>query len=260
MTAQIHGPTTVADILGREVKDERSLSLTTAPAYVISQDYSAGVQYAVVLGTVLGRRGLMDLLFTLAPYKAHGPDRFARVVDNWGLHDRAMSSSASQSLLLEHARSLKFSWREFARHRRLFMGVLQDQSENRGVTPAVIWSKRKDGKRGWDFEAGDGSPLRAGEELMPSLVGSAMADRTRLDSLVGLVTIPYFLPEVQRNWRAWQPLARGGKSNYIGPASVPVVALMHRRSILNSAFTGCTEAYVRRSAASNRHPELESAD
>jgi hypothetical protein len=260
MTPQIYGPTTVVDILGREAKDERSLSLTTAPAYVISQDYGAGGRYAVVLATVLGRRSFMDLLFTLAPYKAHGPDRFARVLDNWGLHDRAMSSSASQSLLLEHARSLKFSWREFARHRRLFMEVLQDQAEDRGVMPAVIWSKRRDGKRGWDFEAGDGTPLRAAEELLASLVGAAMADRTRLDSLVGLVTIPYFLPELQRSWRAWQPLVRGGKSNYIGPASVPVVALMRRRSILNSAFTGCTEAYVRRSAGSNRDPDSEPAD
>jgi hypothetical protein len=244
VTPEIYGPTTVADLLGRKVKDERSLSLTTAPAYVISQDYSAGVQYAVLLATVLARRGLMDLLFTLAPYKAHGPDRFARVLDNWGLHDRAMSSSASQSLLLEHARSLRFSWREFADHRRLFMEVLQDQTEDRCVIPAVIWSKRKDGKRSWDFGAGDGTLLRAGEELLPMLVGAATADRTRLDSLVGLVTIPYFLPELQRNWRAWQPLVRGGKSNYIGPASVPLVALMHRRSILNSAFTGCTEEYV----------------
>ena len=31
----------------------------------------------------------MDLLYTLAPYKAHGPDRFARVLDNWALYDRA---------------------------------------------------------------------------------------------------------------------------------------------------------------------------
>jgi hypothetical protein len=245
MTLQVLEPTTIPDLLGREIKDERSLSLTSAAAHIIRHESTDRIQFAVVLGTALTRRGLMDLLYTLAPYKAHGPDRFARVLDNWGLHDRAKSSSTSESLLIEHAKSLKFAWHEFARHRHVFMEVLQDQAEDRRVAPLITWSKRSDGKRTWDFDLGDGTLCEAVEELVPVLFRGQTLEQTRLDSLVGLVTIPYFLPELRRKWRAWQPLVKGGKSNYVGPASVPVVALMHQRAILNSTFVTCAEEYAR---------------
>jgi hypothetical protein len=244
MTLQILEPTTIPYLLGREIRDERSLSLTTTTAYIISHESTDRAQFAVLLGAALPRRGLMDLLFTLAPYKAHGPDRFARVLDNWGLHDRAKSSSASESLMLEHAKSLKSAWHEFARHRPVFMEVMQDQAEDRRVVPLMTWSKRRDGKRGWDFDLGDGPLLRTANELLPVLFPDRTPERIQLDSLVGLVTIPYFLPELRRRWRAWQPLVKGGKSNYIGPASVPVVALMHQRAILNSALVSCAEEYA----------------
>jgi hypothetical protein len=244
MTLLVLEPTTIRELLGRAIKDERSLSLASADAHIIRRESTDRVQFSIVLGTALTRRGLMDLLYTLAPYKAHGPDRFARVLDNWGLHDRAKSSSASESLLLEHAKSLKFAWHEFARHRQVFIDVLQDQAENRCVAPLLTWSKRRDGKRTWDFDLGDGPLLNAIEEMLPVLFGDRKREQTILDSLVGLVTIPYFLPELRRKWRAWQPLVKGGKSNYIGPASVPVVALMHQRAILNSALISCAEEYA----------------
>src|SRR5688572_32709254 len=70
------GPTTPEDFVGRPLADELSLSLCHAPAHGVRQDLDDGtVRYAVLLGQALGRRALMDLLYTLAPYKAHGPDR-----------------------------------------------------------------------------------------------------------------------------------------------------------------------------------------
>jgi hypothetical protein len=241
MTAQVFGPTTIPDLLGRKLEDARSLSLTAAQAHVISQESPGGTEYTLVLGAALGRRALMDLLYTLAPYKAHGPDRFARVLDNWGLHDRAKSSSASEHLFREHARSLKFSWHEFARHRHVFMEVLQDEAGDRYVMPVVSWSSQADGRRRWCFEAPDDATRRAIAKLVEVDLG-----RAEPNPLVGLVTVPYFVPELRETWRAWQPLVKGGKSNYVGPASVPVVALMHRRAILNSVLVKRVEEYAGR--------------
>ena len=240
---EIAGPTTVPGLLGRVIADERGLSLAQAPVHVVTQGYSNGdVGFAVVIAEALGARALMDLLYTLAPYKAHGPDRFARVLDNWGLHDRARTSSGSESLLLQHASALKFSWHEFARHRDLFIEILEGKTERR-VVPVVTWTKTADGHRQWQFEALDGHVTQAIEKALPFERDDGRTSAT-LDSLVGLVTIPYFCPELHRNWLAWQPLVKDGKSNYIGPASVPVVALRHRRALLNSAFIHSIEAYV----------------
>jgi hypothetical protein len=60
---------------------------------------------------------------------------------------------------------------------------------------------------------------------------------------VGLVTLAYLQPELARRWPAWRPLVNGGKSNYIGPASVPMMALLHRRAILNSRLIRAIEAF-----------------
>jgi hypothetical protein len=228
---------TIPELLGREIRDERSLSLAQSPAYIVRHNSEGGdVRYAVVLGEALGRRALMDLLYTLAPYKAHGPDRFARVLDNWHLHDRAMTSSGSESLLLQHANSLKHSWQEFSRHRDLFIAIFEDETENTRVVPVVTWVKSPGGTRKWQFDALDRTLVQAIDASVPILKGLDGAGQTHLDSLVGLVTIPYFLQDLRKNWRAWQPLVKDGKSNYIGPASMPVVALMHQRALLNSAF------------------------
>ena len=217
------GPLTVPDLAGRELRDERSLSLAQAPAYVVRHDREGGrVRYAVVLGEALGRRALMDLLFTTAPYKAHGPDRFARVLDNWRLHDRAMTSSGSESLLLQHAESLKLSWRQFSRHRDLFIAILEDETEDRRVVPVVTWERSlPGGARKWQFDALDRTLVQALEASVPILRGRDGLGWPQLDSLVGLVTIPYFLPKLRKNWRPWQPLVKNGKSNYVGPASMP---------------------------------------
>jgi len=66
----------------------------------------------------------------------------------------------------------------------------------------------------------------------------------QMDALLGLVTVPYFLPELHKDWRAWQPLVKNGKSNYIGPASVPMMALLHRRKLLNSALVRSAEEWL----------------
>ena len=242
---RIAGPFTIPGLLGREFSDERTLSLGSAPAYVAARaGDDESVEYALVLGDALGRRSFMDLLYTLAPYQAHGPDRFARVIDNWHLHDRALTSSGSENLLLQHAASLKLSWHEFARHRELYISVFEDLSEGTRLLPVLAWRRRPDGVRRWQFDAEGGELIRKMIQSTPVLADLVASDQVHPDALTGLVTIPYFLPESRRGWRAWQPLVKNGKSNYVGPASVPVVALMHRRALLNSAIVRSAEACI----------------
>ncbi len=237
-TLKVVGPIAISRLIGREVGDERGLSLAQSPAFIVRQDEEGGddVRYAVILGEALGRRKLMDLLYMLAPYKAHGLDRFARVLDNWGLHDRAAVSSGSESLLLVHAKSLKSNWHEFARHRRSFMAVFEDQSEQTCLIPVVTWRKSLDGVRRVHFDALDEATVGQLADSVPILRTLDGDGRSQLSSLLGLVTLPYFLPQLRKNWAPWQSLVKNGKSNYIGPASVPMMALMHRRALLNSAL------------------------
>jgi hypothetical protein len=242
---KVLGPIQPADLMpGRELKDERTLLLTQAPAFALRQEHGAEVRYALVLGQALGRRALMDLMFTIAPYKAHGPDRFARVLDNWGLFDRAKTSSASENLLQQHAASLKSSWQEFARHRDLFVAISADQSESKRVVPLLSWAKNgSNGTRRWRFDDLVAADVRALAEEVPVLREQKGVELT-LNPLVGLLTIPYLLPELGRSWRAWQPLVKDGKSNYIGPASMPVIVLRHQRTLLNSALIRRAEEMI----------------
>ncbi len=232
--AGVLGPITIPGLAGSEASGQGNLVTRLGPAYVLKHDSGGGkTKYVVVLGEGLGRRALMDLLYALAPYKAHGPDRFARVLDNWRLHDRAMTSSGSESLLRQHADSLKLNWQVFANHREVFIEVFEDDTENTRVLPIVTWEKSPGSARRWRFDALDQALVRTLEESIPVLRqrdGSTM----RMDPLVGLIAIPYLLPKLHKNWCPWQSLVKNGKSNYVGPASVPVVALMHRRAILNS--------------------------
>ena len=212
------------------------------PAYALRRDTEGGkMQYAVFLGEGLGRRALMDLLYALAPYKAHGPDRFGRVLDNWGLHDRALTSTGSENLLRQHADSLKLNWQVFTDHRQLFIDIFEDQTENTRVLPVITWEKSPDGSRTWLLDELDPAFVQAAERSIPGLRKLFGAPGLRIDPLVGLVAIPYLQPELHRKWRPWQSLVRNGKSNYVGPASVPVVALMHRRAILNSKVIHAVE-------------------
>ena len=239
---KVLGPTTVTVLLGRDFVDEMSLSLAAALVYGVRQGREDGsVSYALVLGQSLGRRALMDLLYTLAPYKAHGPDRFARVLDNWGLFDRAASGGGSQALLAQHANSLGTSWQVFGEHRAVFFEIFADQTESTRAVPVLTWETAVDGTRSWQLGAVGADVMRAFEDAgaIPDPASSP-----QMDALLGLVTVPYFQPELRKNWPAWKPLVNGGKSNYIGPASVPMMALLHRRALLNSALVRSAEVWL----------------
>src|SRR5688572_31180626 len=175
-----------------------SLSLVAGPVYGVRQGYEDGsVSYALALGQALGRRALMDLLYTLAPYKAHGPDRFARVLDNWGLYDRAATNGGSNALFTQHASSLKTSWQVFGEHRAVFFDIFADQTESMRALPVLTWERAGDGKRSWQLGAVGDDVVRAFEDAS-AIPGPAPAPQ--MDALLGLVTLPYFQPELRKNW------------------------------------------------------------
>lgn len=187
-----------------------------------------GARFVVAIDAPLGCRALMDMLYALAPYKAHGPDRFSRVLDNWAIFDRAKTGGgASQNLFQQHVASLGDHWRIFGEHRDVFVSTFADATESYRVAPLLAWQKSREGKRSWCFDAEppDGS-----------------ARDVHFDTVVGLVTLVFLQPRLARNWPAWKPLVKGGKSNYIGPASVPMMALLHQRGILNSPFIRAIDA------------------
>jgi hypothetical protein len=218
----------IADLTGSRVPDE--LHLEDANAVILRHADDGSTRYVAALDTPLGRRALMDVLYALAPYKAHGPDRFSRVLDNWQIYDRALTGGgASNSLFQQHVKGLGDNWRIFAEHRAAFMSTFADTSETYRVAPVVSWETTADGKRRWLLDSIDTSPFQASSVL-------------HYDSLVGLVMLAYLQPALTKSWPAWRPLIKGGKSNYIGPASVPMMALLHRRSILNSRFIHAVEA------------------
>jgi hypothetical protein len=241
-SAQVFGPTTPGRILGKSVDGPDGLSIASAPAFVIKSQPRPGLaQYVVLIDRRLSRRGLMDLLFAMAPYKAHGPDSFNRLLDNWRIFERAETSSGSMSLWMNHADSLGGSWRIFAEHRRPFLQVLEDRTEQQSLTPVIRWDNTK-GRRSLRF----GGLTPSETALLNRLANETEAapEDQAFDPLLGFLVIPYLVPELRKNWPAWKPLVKGGKSNYIGPASVPVMALLHRSPILRSDFIRAAEAFA----------------
>ena len=234
-TVQRAGP--LRDLL--PLKPAGSLGLEDAPVVLVRRPKQGGTENYLMLDTTLGRRRLMDLLFALAPYKAHGPDRFGRVLDNWGIFDRAKTGGgASSNLFMQHVKALGTHWRAFEQHRDLFMRVFEDQTEGTRIVPVVAWQTSPSGTRRLLADTAD-----VESTLAASLSAENAAPKTLyFDTLVGLVTVPYLQPELIRRWPAWRPLVKGGKSNYIGPASVPIMALMHRRALLNSGLIRAVEA------------------
>lgn len=202
-------------------------------------------RYTLVIEQVLDRRGLMDLLFAIAPYKAHGPDDFDGVLDDWRLPDRAaQDGGASLKLLMEHAQALRQHWRRFFRHLRAFAAVLEDRSGGTFLVPAVRWRSDASGARRWDFafpDEAEAAVLRQGLSLPAELP----ADPRVFDPLAGFLVVVCLQPELTRRWPRFKPLVPEGKGNFMGPAQVPVLALTRRRSLLRNQVLPAVEAFAR---------------
>ena len=236
-------PLTVRRLLTRPPEDQLRLDLTGAPLLIGKRDLEPSAsEYTVVIDTRLSRRGLMDLLFSIAPYKAHGPDDFNGVLDDWRLFERAATGGASETLLRQHMQGLRGHWQEFGRHCPLFIEVLEDRTETTFMVPVLRWRKDRARIRDWYFR-----PLSPADvDGLGDLAGPGLdsADAAAFNPLLGFVTLPYFQPQLRRRWPEWRHLDRDGKSNIMGPAQVPVLALLHRRALINSELVARCEAFA----------------
>jgi hypothetical protein len=232
---------TPAALLPDHIENEDGLSLWQAPLQVWRFDRQPdGREYLGVIGASLGRRGLMDFLAAIAPYKGRGLDDFSGVLDDWYLHDRALTSAPSEKLFRDHLESLRDDWIEFTRHRSLFVAVMEDRSEMTRLVPVLRWETPKDGARRWLYDSLTPDEDQVVRDAI-GLVAPAGATVT-LSPLAGFLSVLYFLPELTLGWPEWKPLAVEGKSNYMGPAQVPVLALLNKRASLDSVFIARLEA------------------
>jgi hypothetical protein len=200
----------------------------------------SGHEYLACIGESLGRRGLMDFLAAIAPYKGRGLDDFSGVLDDWYLHDRALAGGASEKLLQEHMQSLRDDWLEFGRHRRLFVDILEDRTEATRLVPILRWQRLADGTRRWLFDALEPDQEDAVRGMLSPMLVTELP--SMLSPLAGFLSVLYFLPETTHGWPEWKPLVAEGKSNYMGPAQVPVLALLNKAASLDSIFIERCEA------------------
>ncbi|HWC30175.1 MAG TPA: hypothetical protein VG845_08850, partial [Dehalococcoidia bacterium] len=235
MTTTATARTTPAELLRRDTAGDDGLSLWRASLCVWRYSASpAGNEYVACIAESLGRRGLMDFLAAIAPYKGRGLDDFSGVLDDWYLHDRALAGGASEKLLEEHMQSLRDDWLEFGRHRRLFIDILEDRSEATRLVPVLRWSRHPEGARQWLFDALEPVQEAAVRDALGPMAPTDAV--VTLSPLAGFLSVLYFLPELTEGWPEWKPLAAEGKSNYMGPAQVPVLALLNKAASLDSVF------------------------
>ena len=233
--------------MGQSIETADGLSLWQARIYVWRYDADpSGHEYVACIAESLGRRGLMDFLAAIAPYKGRGLDDFSGVLDDWYLHDRAMSGGASEKLFREHMDSLRDDWLEFTRHRRLLVDIMEDRSENTRLVPVLRWHTTPDGTRRWLFDRPEPHQEEAVRAAM-SPEGPVDA-HVSLSTLAGFLSVLYFQPELTEGWPEWKPLSPEGKSNYMGPAQVPVLALLNKDRLLPNPLTEGLEALTHEAA------------
>ncbi len=67
---------------------------------------------------------------------------------------------------------------------------------------------------------------------------------TMLNPLAGLLTIAYFSQDVVNSWPQFVGLPTSNMPNFMGPAQVPVLALIRKNDLLRGSFLGKIEQYA----------------
>lgn len=116
------------------------------------------------------------------------------------------------------------------------------------VIPAIRWEKDSTGKRRFNFDSLDESFLAHSMSLMGEVPEGLTFDAQRFNTLVGLLAVAYLVPELRKRWPKDQSLVKEGRTNFMGPAQVPVLALQRSGQILRSEFFDRAEAYLESTA------------
>lgn len=318
---QFTQPTSAWGLIGAVdiyTNDDSKLDLATARLHTARRlNPTGGTEYFAVVEYSLTGQRLIDFLKLVAP---NPQDNLYGVRDDWQMPDRTGDYFAN--LDSGHAKSLGTHWRDFQKHRPLFLDSINNQevidrlservrgeqgqgafnefftsiglpreldfmggqlkgteqsSETLEVTdarrgvrvrlrpkidvtlsfvpegletsnvlvPAVRWVKHQDGHRDLNLDFLGDSESGSARDLL-TLPEGLPFDSRRVNLLTGLLAVAYFDPEVRRGWPKEMKLRRFGPKQFMGPAQVPVLALMRREQILDSKFFPAAEDYADR--------------
>jgi len=113
------------------------------------------------------------------------------------------------------------------------------------VMPFIHWTSHLGGERTfhYDFVEWRKLPPEINELLDRRAIGREEVD-PRLNPLTGLLAVAYFSPEIIGKWPMHVGLPGSKSHQVMGPAQVPVLAMMQHRSLLRSSFLTNLERYA----------------
>ena len=107
----------------------------------------------------------------------------------------------------------------------LIPGSVRRFTDGPEITPRIAWTRDKNGKREFVFERG----VHIGQNLGFS------------DGVLGVLAVAYFSPELRAEWPERMGI-RGSRNQFMGPAQVPVLALMRSKQLLKTDFVEAVES------------------
>ena len=125
------------------------------------------------------------------------------------------------------------------------------------LIPTIRWEKDRNGERRWILDFLD-RPLAAKcFQFIDPLPDDIQFDTRRFNPLIGLATIPYFIPSIRKDWPRHQairngepiPVNKGEGGNFMGPAQVLVLALQRKNDSLTTEFFDAAEDHIERYAS-----------
>lgn len=125
------------------------------------------------------------------------------------------------------------------------------------LVPTLHWAKNGEGERRWMLDFLEEPLVSRCQQFLDTPPEGLLFDTRRLNPMIGLSTIPYFIPKLRANWPKYQamhgpktvPVEMGRGGNFMGPAQVLVLALQRKGTFLASEYIDAAEVYIEKHAA-----------
>jgi hypothetical protein len=127
--------------------------------------------------------------------------------------------------------------------------VAPDSVQNTNVLyPVLRWKRDSHGNRLWDFTPITQKEGRLYRRLAQTSVPSGLSfDSQRFNTITGALLSAYLQPDIRNTWHREVPLPGSDGAMLIGPAQIPVLALMKRNQLLGSELTESIERHAQTS-------------
>lgn len=125
------------------------------------------------------------------------------------------------------------------------------------LVPTLHWAKNGEGERKWLLDFLEEPLIAHIQQFLDAPPDGLLFDNRRLNPMIGLATIPYFIPKLRAGWPKYQamhgaktvPVEEKQGGNFMGPAQVLVLALQRKKDSLASEYFDAAEAYIEKHAA-----------